>query len=164
MAERPAPPRDRGTVGLLVARGPDETRTTPEVVELEVGRPLPGDRWSPRKDPEHGSQLTAMELSVGTTIANGQPLALFGDNLFLDLALDEGNLPPGSRIRVGAALLEVTPEPHTGCRKYRRRFGLDALKWINHPERRPLRLRGVHLKVIEPGRVAVGDPVEVVRR
>lgn len=164
MAARPRAPRDRGTVGLIVARGPSETRTTPGEVVLRIGHPLPGDRWSPARDPECLSQLTAMELSVAHSIANGQPLSLFGDNLLLDLALDQANLPPGSRLRVGAALLEVTPEPHTGCKKYRRRFGLDALKWISERERRPLRLRGIHLRVVEPGTVVVGDTVSVISR
>ena len=164
MAVRPPGPEDRGTVGLIVARGPSETRTTPGSVDLCIGQPLPGDRWSQAKDPECLSQLTAMELSVARTIANGQPLSLFGDNLLLDLALDERNLPPGSRLRVGEALLEVTPEPHTGCKKYRRRFGLDALKWISEKSRRGQRLRGVHLRVVEPGRVGVGDPVQVISR
>lgn len=161
-AERP--PRDHGRVALLVARGPSEARATPGAVALTRDGPLPGDRWSMSRDPERGSQLTAMEHGVGAAIANGQDLALFGDNLVLDLALDAGNLPVGSLVRVGRALLQVTEEPHTGCKKYAARFGIDALAWISARERKSLRLRGIHFRVVEPGRVAVGDPVEVVRR
>lgn len=161
-AERP--PRDQGRVTLLVVRGPAESRANPGAVSLTVDRPLPGDRWSKERDPERKSQITAMEHGIGVAIANGQDLSLFGDNLVLDLALDAGNLPIGSLVRVGNALLEVTPEPHTGCKKYAQRFGVDALAWISARERKSLRLRGIHFRVVEPGRVAVGDPVDVVRR
>ncbi|MBA2319890.1 MAG: hypothetical protein H0V89_01935 [Deltaproteobacteria bacterium] len=149
---------------LLVARGPGEARATPSAVTLQRDRPLPGDRWSPSRDAERGSQLTAMEHRVGIRIANGQDLALFGDNLVLELALDAANLPIGGLVRVGGALLEVTSKPHNGCKKYAARFGLAALAWISVPTRRPLRLRGIHFRVAGPGRVAVGDPVKIVSR
>jgi len=164
MAEAPPPPTDHGTVRLLVARGPSGARATPRSVNLEIEGPLPGDRWWPGRDPERGSQLTAMQHGAGAVIANGQDLALFGDNLLLDLSLDASNLPIGSRVRVGGALLEVTPKPHTGCKKYAARFGTAALAWISVPARRALRLRGIHFRVVAPGRVAVGDAVEVISR
>lgn len=162
LRDLPPAPRDHGTVALIVARGPDESRATPRAVHLTVDGPLPGDRWSLARDPERGSQITAMEHRLGVAIANGQDLSLFGDNLVLDLALDAANLPAGSRIRAGSALLEVTDKPHTGCRKYAARFGTPALAWIS--ARKSLRMRGIHLRVLEPGRVAVGDPVDVVFR
>lgn len=164
---RVRPPVDEGRVELLVVRLPEEGRSRPEVVELAVGAPVgipggPADRWEP--DPDCLCQITAMEAETARHIANGQPLALFGDNLLLDLALDAENLPPRSTVRIGTALLEVTPEPHTGCKKYAARFGIAALAWISAPERRHLRLRGVHLRVVEPGRVRVGDVAAVIRR
>jgi MOSC domain-containing protein YiiM len=58
--------------------------------------------------------------------------------------------------------MKITPKPHTGCKKFRARFGLEALKWINAPENKALRLRGLHAEVLEPGEVAVGDAVVVV--
>ena len=65
---------------------------------------------------------------------------------------------------MGQALLEVTPEPHNGCLKFRQRFGSDALRLTADKRYRDLRLRGIYAKVIEAGEVAVGDRIEVLRR
>ena len=105
-----------------------------------------------------------MQIDVAELIANGQPLTLFGDNLFLELDLSAANLPPGSRLRAGTATLEVTPEPHDGCRKFRERFGDAALRLVSRRDLRHLNLRGVYLQVVEAGEIAVGDPVQVLSR
>ena len=156
-------PRDEGRVTLLVARAPDRMRHLPPKVLLDHDG-MPEDDWGRSEAREVACQLSAMEHRVAAAIANGQSLALFGDNLTLDLDLSLENLPPHSRLRVGGAVVEVTPKPHTGCSQYRQRFGGDALNWISAPERRALRLRGIHLKVIEPGEVGVGDAVTVLHR
>jgi MOSC domain-containing protein YiiM len=85
------------------------------------------------------------------------PLA--GDQLYVDLDLSQANLPPGTRLSIGSAVIEITPQPHTGCGKFSARFGVDALKFVNSPEGRALGLRGVNARVITPGRVRTGDPV-----
>lgn len=74
------------------------------------------------------------------------------------------NLPPGSRLRVGGATLEVTPKPHNGCRKFRARFGDDALRFVSLPELRPRNLRGIYMRVVDGGEVAPGDAVDVISR
>ena len=84
-----------------------------------------------------------------------------GDQLYVDLDLGPGNLPAGSRLSVGGALLEVTAEPHLGCGKFARRFGVDALKLVNGEVGKSLRLRGLNARVISAGEVAVGDLVQV---
>jgi MOSC domain-containing protein YiiM len=105
-----------------------------------------------------------MEVGVAGLIANGQPWTLFGDQLFLDLDLSSENLPVGSAIAVGQAVLEVTPKPHKGCAKYQARFGPDALRFISRPDLRPRNLRGVYLRVVTEGWTRVGDAVKVERR
>jgi MOSC domain-containing protein YiiM len=105
--------------------------------------------------------VTLMNVRVTELIcADGQPLDLPGDNFLVDLDLSEEALPAGTRLRIGSALLEVSAEPHTGCKKFSARFGLDALLWVN--EHRDRRLRGMNCRVVEPGAVAVGDAVAVV--
>ena len=158
------PPRDRGRVTLLVTRVDQGRREAPARVDLTAAGGMPGDAWNRKSPDEPEAQLTVMQEGVAALIANGQPLALFGDNLFFDLELSVANLPIGSRLRAGACVLEVTPKPHNGCSKFSGRFGPDALRFVAHPERRPLNLRGIYLRVVEDGAVAVGDPVEVLSR
>ena len=125
---------------------------------------LSGDAWARDCPDKPDAQITVMREDFGRLAANGQPLSLFGDNLIVDLDLSRANLPTGSRLRLGGALLEVTPEPHTGCRKFRQRFGGDALRITADRRFRDLRLRGIYVKVVEPGEITLGDRIEVVQR
>lgn len=158
------PPRDCGRVLLLVRRVQEGRREAPNRVDLTAAGGMPGDAWLRKSPDKPEAQLAVMQHAVATLIANGQPLTLFGDNVFLDLDLSAANLPIGSRLRAGAAVLEVTPKPHNGCHRFQGRFGADALRFVAHPERRHLNLRGIYLRVVEDGPVAVGDPVEVLMR
>jgi MOSC domain-containing protein YiiM len=84
---------------------------------------------------------------------------LAGDQLYVDLDLSDGNLPPGTRLAIGSAVIEVTAQPHTGCAKFVERFGLDAMRFVNAPERSDLHLRGINARVVRPGAIRVGDAV-----
>ena len=121
-----APQKDVGKLSLIVARGDDGQRQTPERTVLSVDGGVPNDAWLRDCPDKIDAQITLMRSDVARLIANGQSLSLFGDNLLVDLDLSVANLPAGSRLRLGSALLEVTPEPHTGCLKFRQRFGGDA--------------------------------------
>jgi MOSC domain-containing protein YiiM len=105
-----------------------------------------------------------MRRDVAELIANGQPLTVFGDNLFVDLDISTANLPAGTTLRVGEALVAVTPEPHDGCLKFKARFGQDALRFVQAKPTRPQNLRGIYWKVVEAGEVHVGAPIQVVAR
>ena len=160
----PAAPRDAGRVALLVRRRPDKVRETPTRIDLGPDTGVPGDAWGRGQKPDRAAQVTVMEIDVAEMIANGQPLTVFGDNLFLALDLSVENLPTGSRVRLGRALLEVTAKPHNGCRKFAARFGHDALRLVANPQLRHRNLRGIYMSVVEAGEVAVGDAVAVVSR
>ncbi len=157
-------PGDRGRVAHVVRRVDGGRREAPDQIRLSPDTGLTGDAWGRRPGANPAMQIAVMQVDVATLIANGQPLMLFGDNLFLDLDLSAQNLPPGTRVRVGGALLEVTPVPHNGCRKFQARFGPDALRFVSTKELRHRNLRGIYMQVVQAGDVRPGDPVEVVAR
>jgi len=160
----PSAPRDAGRIALIVRRPGVGVRETPEQVRLSAEEGVPGDDWSRRPPREPTAQLAVMRRDVAEMIAGGQPLALFGDNLLVELDLSEANLPTGSRLRVGQALVEVTAKPHNGCRKFKERFGLDALRLVSAKPTRDQNLRGIYWRVVEDGEAAVGDEVRVIER
>jgi hypothetical protein len=156
-----AAPRSSGTVRLICVRVGDGVHETPERVEVTVDGGVAGDRWATGERPDTNAQITLMNVRVAELVAGDSvPLDAPGDNFLVDLDLSEEALPVGAHLRLGSALLEVSPAPHTGCKKFRERFGLDALKWVN--DHRDLRLRGMNCRVVEAGAVAVGDSVAAV--
>jgi MOSC domain-containing protein YiiM len=160
----PPAPRDAGRLVLIVRRHPDGARETLPRTLLTPADGVPGDGWSrrPPRDPE--AQLAVMRCDVAALIANGQPLTLFGDNLFVDLDLSAGNLPVGTRIRVGSAEVVMTAKPHDGCRKFHGRFGADALRFVQAKPTRGQNFRGVYWKVVAPGEARAGDAALVLAR
>jgi MOSC domain-containing protein YiiM len=164
LGELPTPNADRGTVVLIVRRGVGGRRETPERLVLTPEEGVPGDAWNRKEGATVEGQITVMQVAVAEMIANGQPLTLFGDNLFLDIDVVGANLPPGTRVRIGDAVLEVTPKIHKGCRKFSGRFGVDALRFVSTPEGRARNLRGLYVRVLTAGEAGPGDVVEVIER
>jgi len=155
---------EEGTLELIVVRPREGERETPDTAELTIEDGLVGDRWQPRSDANgrapRFNQLTIASIRVLELIADSERWPLSGDNLLVDMGLDMESLPTGSRLAIGdTVVVEISEEPHTGCAKFSARFGSDALKFVNSPEGRELRLRGVNAQVIVPGSVATGDAV-----
>ena len=160
----PAAPKDSGHVVLLLRKGDGGLRETPDHIHAGVETGFPGDAWGRQAERKPEAQLAVMQRDVAELIANSQPLALFGDNLILELDLSSANLPIGSRVRAGSVVFEVTPMPHDGCKKFRARFGDDAVRFVSKPALRHRNLRGIYLRVIEDGEVRLNDSVEVISR
>ncbi|WP_221029252.1 MOSC domain-containing protein [Actomonas aquatica] len=155
-----AAPLDGGLLEMIVRRPATDEREVLTEATLSPAVGLEGDNWSLGKaNPE--CQLTLMNARAAQLVARSRerwPLA--GDQLYVDLNIGDVNLPPGTRLAIGAeAVVEVTAEPHTGCSKFVARFGLPAMEFVNSPEGRALNLRGINAKVITGGVVRVGDVV-----
>src|SRR5262245_10210588 len=157
-------PTDLGAVALVVARRDGGRRETPERIWFSPENGTAGDAWERQRNPNPDAQITVMQANVAQLIANGQPLELFGDNLFLTIDLSERNLPIGSQVRAGGCTLQVTPQPHNGCKKFRARFGADALRFVNDPVTRHRNLRGIYMRVVEAGEIGPGDMAQVLLR
>lgn len=164
-------PTARGSLDRIVRRPRIEEREAIERGALDRVEGLVGDNWRVRgsrhmKDgsAHPGRQITLVSSRVIDLVAQERERwDLAGDQLYVDLDLSADNLPPGTRLEIGTAVLEVTAESHTGCKKFAHRYGLDALRFVSTPLARELNLRGIYAQVVQPGRVHVGDAV-VVRR
>jgi len=160
-------PTDSGRLELIVARPAEGERELLERGRFEAGGGLTADNWSVRPTSKTGApnpdaEVTLMNARAAALVAGTEAhesWATAGDQLYADLDISVANLPAGTRIAIGSAVLEVTAEPHLGCGKFIRRFGTDAMKLVNSERGRELRLRGVNLRVIAAGEVAVGDTV-----
>jgi MOSC domain-containing protein YiiM len=155
-------PRGRGVVRLICVRKGDGMHECPERTVITLERGVDGDRWVDQRDRDLDSQVTLMRASVAELVAAAHaPLHAAGDNFLVTLDLSVAALPAGARIRLGGALLRVSEKPHTGCKKFKERFGVEALQWVNHHAHRERRLRGLNCRVLRGGPVAVGDSIEI---
>ena len=170
MANLGPSPKDEGVLEMIVSRPKDDERQELESAYLDEDEGLVGDNWLKRgsRHTEDGSanpdmQIAIMNSRVIKLVAKERsrwPLA--GDQLFIDLDFSAENLPPGQRIAVGEAILEITPAPHTGCGKFSARFGSDALRFVNSKEGRENRRRGIYARVVRSGRIRTNDRVSKV--
>lgn len=165
-----ASPADQGRLELIVRRPAVDQREVLAEATLDTTDGLLGDTWrargsgrTPDRSADPDKQLTVMNARLAALIAGDpQRRPLAGDQLYLDLDLSETNLPPGSRLAMGGAVIEITAPPHTGCAKFAARFGRDALRFVNSPVGRQLRLRGANARIVVPGTVRRGDEIRKV--
>ena len=162
--------KDNAILQMIVRRPQEDAREIVVKGNLSLEEGLEGDCWSTKgsSKTEDGSshpemQLNIMNSKVIELIAGKRerwPLA--GDQLFIDMDLSGKNLPTGTKLSIGEAVIEVTAIPHMGCKKFVTRFGLDAMKFVNSAVGRELHLRGINAKVVKPGAIKSGDVVKKI--
>lgn len=158
-------PHEAGRLAMIVRRPGVDQREEVEAASLSVAEGLVGDNWRARRHAHPDRQLTIMNSRAAALVAQNQARwSLAGDQLYVDLDLSLENLPPGSRLRLGPALVEVTAVPHRGCRKFVDRFGKAAMEFVNSDTGCRLNLRGVNAKVIAGGEIRREDVVTVEKR
>jgi len=163
-------PKDNGVLKMIVRRPAVDAREALNEGELHPQEGLVGDTWNVRvskssKDgqPNLYAQITVMNARAIELLAQSEERwALAGDQLYVDFDLSEENIPPGTRLAIGSAIVEVSAQPHTGCNKFSARFGVEAMKFVNSPEGKQLHLRGINSRVVRGGVIRVGDVVRKV--
>jgi hypothetical protein len=158
-------PADHGRLELIVRRPQVDEREILQEATLDLADGLVGDTWKSRgssRTPDGSShpdmQLNIMNARVIALVAQDKERwQLAGDQLYIDMDLSAENLPPGTRLALGTAIIEVTDQPHNGCKKFVARFGLDAMKFVNSEVGKQLHLRGINAKVVQAGTIRVGD-------
>jgi hypothetical protein len=163
-------PKDEGVVELIVRRPQTDEREVLEVAELDPLFGLIGDNWisrgsrrTPDGSPHPEMQINIMNSRVAALVAQEKERwSLAGDQLYIDMELSKENLPAGTRLAIGSAVVEVSPLPHTGCHKFVARFGQDAMKFVNSELGKELCLRGINAKVVQAGAVRLGATAKKV--
>lgn len=163
-------PRELGKIELIVRRPAVDQREVLSEAQLDWEWGLVGDNWSQRassrtadRSPHPDMQINLMNSRVIAILAGERERwALAGDQFFVDLDLSRDNLPPGTRLALGSAVLVVTDQPHTGCRKFAERFGQDAHQFVNSKHHRAWNLRGINARVLQSGWVRQGDPISKI--
>ena len=163
-------PNDNTLVDMIVCRPREGNRKILQEGFLDKEKGLMGDNWIERGSSKttDGSSHPDMQLNI----MNSRSIALIaqqknrwqlaGDQLFIDINLADKNIPAGTRLSIGDAVIEVTAIPHNGCKKFTERFGIDAVNFVNSPVGKELHLRGVNAKIIKSGKINVGDMVKKI--
>ena len=163
-------PKDQGVLQLIVRRPATEQREVLDQGQLDLAEGLVGDNWKTRGSSrtEDGSPHPDMQLniinvrSIGLLSPDQERWQLAGDQLFIDLDLSDENLPAGTRLAIGDTIIEVTDQPHNGCKKFAERYGQDAIKFVNSAVGKELHLRGINARVVQPGIIRQGDVVSKI--
>jgi hypothetical protein len=161
-------PKDPGVLQFIVRRPRVDAREVLEAAKLDLADGLVGDSWRSRgsaRMPDRSAhpdmQLNVMNARAVALVARDRERwALAGDQLYIDMDLSADNLPPGTQLAIGTAVIAVTAIPHTGCKKFEARFGSAALQFVNSVTGKALRLRGLNARIVQPGVIRVGDAVK----
>ncbi len=164
-------PKNNGILRLIVRRPKEDAREVLDVGELDLDEGLKGDNWQTRgsssmadgsSNPDKQLNIMNARAAALVTADDESRWQLAGDQLFIDLVLSDENLPAGTRLEIGSAIVEITPPPHNGCKKFVARFGLEAMEFVNSAVGKQLHLRGVCARVVKSGTIRQGDIIRKI--
>ena len=163
-------PKENGVLKMIVRRPDVDQREMIHEGRLNTLEGLEGDTWKTRGSSHStdgsanvNSQITVMNARTIALLAQDEDRwSLAGDQLYIDMDLSDDNLPPGTQLLVGSAIIEVSAQPHSGCKKFSSRFGVEAMKFVNSPEGKRLHLRGINTRVVQAGTIRVGDVIKKI--
>jgi len=163
-----AAPKDDGRVDGIVVRPASEQREEVESIGISLAGGFEGDHWvrgcwmsTEDGRPHPDVQICIMSSRCIALIAEDRDnWAPAGDNLFVDMDLTPSNLPPGTQLSVGTAVIEITDTPHKGCAKFIERYGRDACVFVNMGDGDKYKLRGIYARVVKDGQLSLGDTIK----
>ncbi len=165
-----AAPKDHAPILTLCVRPNEGERTFVSKMQLDPKQGVVGDRWIRKTwmyledgSPDPRIQVCLLGSRVLQLIRRDPDGMTYpGDNIIADMDFSEANMPVGQRLKIGTTVIEVSDVFNTACSKWNERHGNDSLKWINLPENKPHRLRGILCKVVQPGEVTLTDSIQKI--
>jgi hypothetical protein len=166
-----AAPKSDAPITMLCFRSDFGMREFPEHLTMTRAGGIPGERWLnhpwlklPDGSPDPRIQVSILPLRVLDLVWRDRVGTVHpGDTIVADLDMTQANLPAGTLLQAGTAVLRVSDEPNDGCVKWKARYGAAAMDWIVAPEHAGLRLRGVLCSIEQDGVVAGADRIKVLR-
>ncbi|MBD5780509.1 hypothetical protein IEN85_13495 [Pelagicoccus sp. NFK12] len=163
-----AAPKDNAPILTLCLRPELGERSFVSSLQLDPKQGVVGDRWIRKTwmytidgKPDPRIQVCLLGSRVLQLIRRDPDGMTYpGDNIIADMDFSESNLPVGQRLQIGSAIIEVSDVFNTACSKWNERHGSDSIKWINLPENKEHRFRGILCRVVQAGEVTLTDKIQ----
>jgi hypothetical protein len=160
-----AAPKTAAVIHSLCFRPGFNQRSFPQSLALTVAEGVPGERWLsapwlrlPDGRPDPNIQVSILPTRVLNLVWQDRDTSPHpGDTIVADLDTSLANLPEGSLLQAGSAVLRVSSVFNDGCVKWKARYGADAKAFLTAPGHPALRLRGVLCAVVQDGIVTLND-------
>ena len=163
-----AAPKTDAPIRGLCLRPALGQRVFPERISMTKAQGIPGERWATTPwmrladgSPDPRIQVSILQSRVMDLVWQDRNQPHPGDPIVADLEMSEANLPVGTLLQAGTAVLRVSDVWNDPCAKWKVRYGTDAYDWVRSSPH--LRLRGILCAVEVDGEVGLADRLQVLR-
>jgi len=158
-------PKDAAPVAQLCFRPDYGLRTFPERLVLTRAGGIPGERWAKAPwmrladgAPDPRIQVSILPARIRDLVCGDRLHP--GDPVIADIDVTHANMPVGTLLQLGTAVVRVSDAFNDACVKWKVRYGVEAKEWVvAHPE---LRLRGILCSIEQDGEVRLGDVIRKI--